>query len=130
MAELLALQEGLVTRLLPDGHMEAVPAEVVAAGECVLVSAGERLRLDGIAAVDALLDAAATTGESVPRLFPAGDALPAGAVNMGAAFTMTVSAAAKDGSLAAMARLLERAEQANIAGKAKELRQRKQSGGE
>jgi Cu2+-exporting ATPase len=31
---------------------------------------------------------------------------------MGAAFTMTVSAAAKDGSLAAMARLLERAEQA------------------
>jgi Cu2+-exporting ATPase len=112
VAELLALQEGLVTRLLPDGHMEAVPAEVVAAGECVLVSAGERLRLDGIATVDALLDAAATTGESVPRLFPAGDALPAGAVNMGAAFTMTVSAAAKDGSLAAMARLLERAEQA------------------
>ncbi len=112
VAELLALQEGLVTRLLVDGHMEAVPAEAVAAGERVLVSAGERLRLDGVAAADALLDAAATTGESVPRTFAAGDALPAGAVNMGAAFTMTVSAAARDGSLAAMARLLERAEQA------------------
>lgn len=112
VAELLALQEGLVSRVLADGHMEAVPAEAVAAGDSVLVAAGERLRLDGIAAADTLLDAAATTGESVPRSFAAGDALPAGAVNMGAAFTMTVGAAAKDGSLAAMARLLERAEQA------------------
>jgi Cu2+-exporting ATPase len=65
-----------------------------------------------VAEAGALLDAAATTGESVPRRFAAGDALPAGAVNMGAPFAMTVTAAAKDGSLAAMARLLERAEQA------------------
>ncbi len=112
VAELLALQEGIATRLLPDGRSEAVPAERVAAGDRVLVAAGERLRLDGTAATEVLLDAAATTGESVPRGFAAGDALPAGAVNMGAAFVMTVSAAAKDGSLAAMARLLERAEQA------------------
>ncbi|WP_137124115.1 heavy metal translocating P-type ATPase [Roseomonas sp. HF4] len=112
VAELLALQDGLATRLLPDGRTEAVPAGRIAAGEQVLVAAGERLRLDGVAAGPALLDAAATTGESVPRAFAAGEALPAGAVNMGAAFAMTVTAAAKDGSLAAMARLLERAEQA------------------
>ncbi|MBR0680642.1 heavy metal translocating P-type ATPase [Roseomonas eburnea] len=112
VAELLALQEGVVSRVLPDGRTEAVPAENVAAGDRVLIAAGERLRLDGVAEADALLDAAATTGESVPRSFAAGDALPAGAVNMGAAFAMTVTAAAKDGSLAAMARLLERAEQA------------------
>ena len=112
VAELLALQEGLVSRLLPDGRIEAVQAEAVLAGDRVLVAAGERLRLDGLAETDALLDAAATTGESVPRSFPAGETLPAGAVNMGAAFTITVTAAVKDGSLAAMARLLERAEQA------------------
>ena len=112
VAELLALQEGLVSRLLPDGRTEAVQAEAVLAGDRVLVAAGERLRLDGLAETDALLDAAATTGESVPRSFPAGETLPAGAVNMGAAFTITVTAAVKDGSLAAMARLLERAEQA------------------
>ncbi|BDG73172.1 heavy metal translocating P-type ATPase [Roseomonas fluvialis] len=112
VAELLALQEGLVTRLLANGRSEAVPAEAIAAGDRVLVAAGERLRLDGSSKAATLLDAAATTGESVPRAFAAGDALPAGAVNMGAAFTMVVSAAAKDGSLAAMARLLERAEQA------------------
>jgi Cu2+-exporting ATPase len=112
VAELLALQEGLVSRLLPDGRTEAVPAERIAAGERVLVAAGERLRLDGVAERETLLDAAATTGESVPRPFAAGDALPAGAINMGATFAMMVSAAAQDGSLAAMARLLERAEQA------------------
>lgn len=112
VAELLALQEGLVSRILPGGLIEAVQAGAIAAGDRVLVAAGERLRLDGVADADALLDAAATTGESVPRSFPAGTALPAGAVNMGAAFTMMVSAAVRDGSLAAMARLLERAEQA------------------
>jgi Cu2+-exporting ATPase len=112
VAELLALQDGVVTRLLPDGRGEAVPAEAIAAGDRVLVAAGERLRLDGGSADATLLDAAATTGESLPRAFAAGDALPAGAVNMGAAFVMTVTAAARDGSLAAMARLLERAEQA------------------
>lgn len=112
MAELLALQDGAVTRLLPDGRTESVPAERIAAGDRLLVAAGERLRLDGTAAAETLLDAAATTGESLPRRFAGGDALPAGAVNMGAPFTMTVTAAARDGSLAAMARLLERAEQA------------------
>ncbi|MFZ4411006.1 MAG: HAD-IC family P-type ATPase, partial [Paracraurococcus sp.] len=50
--------------------------------------------------------------ESLPRHVAAGEALPAGAVNMGAPFVATVTAAAADGSLAAMARLLERAEQA------------------
>jgi Cu2+-exporting ATPase len=112
VAELLALQDGLVTRLLADGRTGSVPAEAIAAGDRVLLAAGERLRLDGIAAEPTLLDAAATTGESLPRPFAPGEALPAGAVNMGAAFTMTVTAAAKDGSIAAMARLLERAEQA------------------
>lgn len=112
VAELLALQEGLVTRLLADGRTEQVQAERAVAGDHLLLAAGERLRLDGVADGATLLDAAATTGESVPRRFDAGAALPAGAVNMGAAFRMTVTAAASDGSLAAMARLLERAEQA------------------
>lgn len=111
-AELLALQDGTVALLLPDGITRAVPAEGVRAGDRLLIAAGERLRLDGEAEEDTLLDAAATTGESVPRPFFAGEALPAGAVNMGAPFAMRVTAAAKDGSLAAMARLLERAEQA------------------
>jgi Cu2+-exporting ATPase len=61
---------------------------------------------------EALLDTSATSGESLPRAFAPGEALPTGAVNMGAPFVARVTAAARDGSLAAMARLLERAEQA------------------
>ncbi|RAI60048.1 cadmium-translocating P-type ATPase [Roseicella frigidaeris] len=113
VAELLALQEGMVTRLDAEGAAQAVPVAALQAGERLLVAAGERLRLDAVLeAGEALLDASATTGESLPRSFAAGEALPAGAVNMGAPFTARVTAAAADGSLAAMARLLERAEQA------------------
>ena len=111
VAELLALQEGNVALRLADGTTRQVPAENVKAGDFVLVAAGERLRLDGTAEEAALLDTAATTGESLPREMAPGEALPAGAVNMGQPFVMTVAAAARDGSLAQLARLLEKAEQ-------------------
>ena len=92
---------------------EAAPAANLRAGDRILVAAGERLRLDAtLEAGEALLDTSATTGESLPRSFAAHEALPAGAVNMGAPFVARVTAAAADGSLAAMARLLEQAEQA------------------
>ncbi|WP_431271035.1 heavy metal translocating P-type ATPase [Dankookia sp. P2] len=113
VAELLALQEGPVTRLDADGTAHAAPAGNIRAGDRILVAAGERLRLDAVLdSGEALLDASATNGETLPRGFAAGEALPAGAVNMGAPFVARVTAAAADGSLAAMARLLERAEQA------------------
>jgi P-type Cu2+ transporter len=109
-AELLALQEGAVTVL---GEPHPVPLERVAAGARILVASGERLRLDAALEDEAaLLDTAATTGESLPRHFARGEALAAGGVNMGAPFIARVTAAASDGSLAAMARMLEQAEQA------------------
>ncbi len=111
VAELLALQEGTVALRLPDGTTRAVPVESLHEGDLVLVASGERLRLDGVAEENVLLDLSATTGESLPRDMAAGEALPAGAVNMGAAFVLRVTAASRDGSLAQLARLLERAEQ-------------------
>ena len=112
VAELLALQEGTVSRLDGDGLLHAVPVEDVRAGDRLMIAAGERLRLDGRAEGKTLLDVSATTGESLPRGFAEAADLPAGAINMGAPFVLTVTAAARDGSVAAMARLLERAEQA------------------
>lgn len=113
-AELLALQEGAVTVLGEAHHGPlAVPLERVAVGACILVASGERLRLDAVLEEDAaLLDISATTGESLPRSFIRGEALVAGGVNMGAPFVARVTAAAADGSLAAMGRMLEQAEQA------------------
>ncbi len=113
VAELLALQDGTVERLRADGGTESVPVDAVRAGERILLAAGERLRLDAVLeAGEALLDTSATTGESLPRRFAPGDPLPAGGVNLGAPLAARVTAAARDGSLAAMGRLLERAEQA------------------
>jgi Cu2+-exporting ATPase len=112
VAELLALQDGMVTLLAPDGTARLVPAAAVEAGQCLQIAAGETLRLDGRAVVETLLDTAVTTGESLPRSFGAAQPLPAGAINMGAPFTLEVTAPARDGSLAAMARILESAEQA------------------
>nr|WP_305123151.1 heavy metal translocating P-type ATPase [Roseomonas sp. GC11] len=113
VAELLALQDGTVQRLEAGGITTHCPAAAIQAGERILLASGERLRLDGVLeAEEALLDTAATTGESLPRRFRRGDALAAGMVNLGNPFALRVTAAAADGSLAAMARLLERAEQA------------------
>lgn len=112
-AELIALQSAEVTRLDADGTAQRIGAENVGVGDHLLVAPGERLSLDGVLEEgEALLDTAATTGESLPRHFSAGEPLPAGAVNLGAALVQRVTAAAAEGSLAAVARLLERAEQA------------------
>jgi Cu2+-exporting ATPase len=111
VAELLALQEGSVTALDAEGRARTRPVDSVAAGEVLLVASGERIRLDGVLLhAEAVLDTAATSGESLPRDYAEGDALPAGAVNLGAPFRMRVTAAARDGSLAALSRLIERAE--------------------
>jgi Cu2+-exporting ATPase len=113
LAELLALQEGTATRLRADGTAEAAPAGTIRAGDRILVALGERVPLDAVLeSGEALLDASATTGEALPRRVAAGAELPAGSVNLGAPFNARVTAAAADGSLAAMARLLERGEQA------------------
>jgi len=113
VAELLALQDGVATRLEADGTAHAAPVGSLRAGDRILLAAGERLRLDAaLEAGEALLDTSATSGESLPRGFAAGEALPAGALNMGAPIIARVTAAAADGSLAAMARLLDQAGQA------------------
>ena len=111
VAELLALQSGTVEVVRDDGTIQAVAAEDVESGDLVLVAVGDRLRLDGIALVPVLLDVSATTGESVPQTLEAGQPLMAGSVNMGAAFRLRVTTATKDGSLAALGKLIERAEQ-------------------
>jgi len=111
VAELLTLQDGSVALICADGTTRAVPAESIRAGDMVLIASGDRLRLDGVAAEEVVLDLGATTGESVPRQVSAGEALAAGSVNMGPGFQMRVTAAVRDGSLAALGRLLERAEQ-------------------
>jgi len=111
-AALLAMGQGSATRRNPDGGTQTLPLAGFEPGLLVLVAAGEALHLDTVLEdASALLDTAATTGESLPRGFTRGDALPAGGINMGAPFIARVTARIGDGSLARMGRLLEQAEQ-------------------
>jgi Cu2+-exporting ATPase len=113
VAELLSLQSGEAQLLRPDGTLAPTPVEEVEPGARLLLAPGERLRLDGVLeGGEALLDTAAITGESWPRLFAGGTAVPAGAVNVGAACVLRVTHAAADGSLARMGALLAEAERA------------------
>ncbi|WP_431285900.1 heavy metal translocating P-type ATPase [Humitalea sp. 24SJ18S-53] len=113
VAELLALQEGTVRRLGPDGTLRDIPVAEILAGDRILVGSGERLRLDAIIEeAPGLFDLSATTGESLPRGIAIGGAVAAGAVNMGGPAVLRVTAAAADGSLAAIGRLLDHAAQA------------------
>ena len=112
LAELLALQNASMRRLQPDGSLAEIAVGALRTGDRVLLAPGERLAVDAVADSDGgTFDLAAITGESLPRSLPPGAAVAAGAVNMGAAVWLRVARPAADGSLAAMARLLEAAAQ-------------------
>lgn len=113
VAELLALAQGSVRRLEHNGTTTDTTTEAMRVGDRLLLASGERLGLDAVVEAEAaLFDLAATTGESLPRSLQRGEAVLAGAVNMGAPVVLRVTATASDGSLAATARLLETASQA------------------
>lgn len=112
LAELLALQNASMRRVLPDGSLAETAVGALQPGERILLAPGERLAVDTVTeGKGGVFDMAAITGESLPQSLPGGVALAAGAVNMGPSVTLRVTRPAADGSLAAMARLLEAAAQ-------------------
>ncbi len=89
---------------------ERVAAHALAAGDRVLVGAGERVPADGVVEAGASsADESLLTGESraVPK--GAGAALVGGSVNLEQPLTMRVTRAGADTQAAAIARLVERA---------------------
>ncbi|MBB3331922.1 Cu2+-exporting ATPase/Cu+-exporting ATPase [Halomonas campaniensis] len=80
-------------RLDPRGEDARVPVAEVAAGERIRVARGETLALDGeLLDAAARLDLALLTGESRPRTLTRGSRLSAGCRNLGAPFTLRVTA--------------------------------------
>jgi len=83
------------------------------AGDAILVKPGEAIAADGIIVEGATsIDASLLTGESRPLPKQAGDSLPGGAINAGQAVVVRVTQAARDSTLAALVKLVERAGQA------------------
>lgn len=111
------LQHDAMARLLPDsilrlrgGLEERVMPEELAAGDVVRVLPGERVPADGeILAGRTEIDESLLTGEAAPRTRSAGQALIAGTLNLTSAVELRVSRVGQDSTLAAVSRLLERA---------------------
>ncbi|HAG13658.1 MAG TPA: cadmium-translocating P-type ATPase [Ruminococcus sp.] len=78
--------------LMQDGWPVAVHPDTIAAGETILIKAGERVPLDGIVLTgESTLDTAALTGESVPRTVRQGDEVLSGCINESGTLTVRVT---------------------------------------
>lgn len=102
-----------VAHRLSGERLESIPVEQVAVDDELLVRAGEILPVDGIL-VDHLakIDESAVTGEPLPEVRKAGDALRSGTVNAGEAFHMRASAIAGESTYAGIVRMVEAAQTA------------------
>ena len=90
--------------------VERVPAHQLAAGDRVLVPAGERVPADGVLERgDSSADESLLTGESRPVAKTSGAALVGGSVNLEQPLVMRVTRAGAETQAAAIARLVERA---------------------
>ena len=94
-----------------DGSLETVPLDQIAAGDLLLVAAGDVVPVDGtLAAGAAVLDESALTGEALPVQHVQGDTLRSGTLNAAGPFDLRASASAADSTYAAIVRLVSEAE--------------------
>ena len=96
-----------------DGSLETVPLDQIAAGDVLLVAAGDVVPVDGmLTAGTAVLDESALTGEALPVKHVRGDALRSGTLNAAGPFDLRASASAADSTYAGIVRLVSEAESA------------------
>lgn len=113
------MQREAIARLLPDSVLrlrdeieERVMPDELGVGDRVRVLAGERVPADGAVLTGSTeVDESLLTGESAPRPRGPGDPLIAGTLNLGSPVEMRVLSVGQDSTLAAISRLLERAQQ-------------------
>ena len=100
------------TVLDETGTSSTLAAEDLEPGMLMLVAAGEALAADGVIEEGrTTLDNSMLTGESAPQPAGEGDAVHAGAINLGSPVRVRVTAAASDTALAEIARLMDEAGQ-------------------
>ena len=94
-----------------DGSLETVPLDQIAAGDLLLVAAGNVVPVDGtLAAGAAVLDESALTGEALPVEHVQGDTLRSGTLNAAGPFDLRASSSAADSTYAGIVRLVSEAE--------------------
>ncbi|MDR1093688.1 MAG: cadmium-translocating P-type ATPase, partial [Clostridiales bacterium] len=98
-----------VNKYADDGHLAQVPPEHVAVGDRLLVKAGEKVALDGVALNPAVLDTSAITGESVPVEVGTGGPVYSGSVNVRDVFTEEVRKRYDESTIARIVSMVENA---------------------
>lgn len=98
-------------RIKKDGKEIIIPAEQVAAGDVIIVLAGEIIPADGtITSGETSVDQSAMTGESIPVEKKTGDSIMSGTVNQFGTFEMTADKACTDSSFQRIIRLAQDAD--------------------
>ena len=93
-----------------DGKLERVDPDAVAVGTLITVQPGERVPIDGVVAEGrSTLDAAALTGESLPREVGEGDEVLSGCVNLTGLLRLRTTKEAGESTAAKILDLVENA---------------------
>lgn len=109
--DLLALAPPTAEMRQADGTWREVPAAQVAVGAEVRVRPGGRVALDGVVLEGrSAVNQAPITGESMPVEKEAGDSVYAGSINETGSFVFTVTASARDTTLARIIHAVEEAQ--------------------
>ncbi|MFI7604471.1 heavy metal translocating P-type ATPase [Micromonospora sp. NPDC049366] len=96
-------------RRTPDGGIEVVPLDRVAAGDRLLVGPGDVVPVDGTVEEAATLDESVVTGESQLVDRAEGEQVASGVVNAGAGFGLRATRNAAESTYAGIVRLAEEA---------------------
>ena len=101
---------------IDEGGQSTIPVSQLAAGDTVLIRAGESIPADGtLASGSTTVDEALLTGEARPQVKGVGDELSAGSINLDNMIEMTVTTTGGDTTLGTISRLSERARYARPA---------------
>ncbi len=108
---LVRLQPKGAVVLRDDGSRSYMPLGDIAVGMQLLVTAGERVPVDGVV-IEGMsdMDCSLVNGESAPQTTAKGDAVRAGTLNLSGPLTIRVTAIARESFLAEIVRLMEAAE--------------------
>ncbi|MBR7071721.1 MAG: cadmium-translocating P-type ATPase [Clostridia bacterium] len=91
-----------------DGTLVTVSPEEAKIGEIMVISAGDRLPLDGVITEgSSALDTSALTGESLPASVQVGDAVAAGCINLSGALKVRITSSAAESTVAKILKLVE-----------------------
>lgn len=110
--DLAMLAGQAVNKVLPDGRLQAVAPDSLETGDCVQVSAGERIGVDGVVIEGgSSIDTALIDGETTPKDVTKGAKVLAGTMNLTGPLVVEAKSVGEATVLAEIVRLLEAAEQ-------------------